>query len=61
VTYVVDGVEQYPKNAFPTRTVFGPVPGEALRLITCGGRFDHAARSYRDNIVVYATRRDAQN
>lgn len=61
VTYVVDGVEQYPKNDFPTRTVFGPVPGEALRLITCGGSFDHVARSYRDNIVVYATRRAAQN
>lgn len=58
--YVVDGVQQYPKNDFPTRTVFGPVPGEALRLITCGGSFDHVARSYRDNIVVYATRRDAE-
>jgi LPXTG-site transpeptidase (sortase) family protein len=58
VRYLVDGVEQYPKDDFPTRTVFGPVPGEALRLITCGGSFDRVARSYRDNIVVYATRRD---
>ncbi len=26
-----------------------------LRLITCGGDFDRAARSYRDNLVVYAS------
>jgi hypothetical protein len=26
-----------------------------LRLITCGGDFDYAKRSYVDNIVVYAT------
>ena len=25
-----------------------------LRLITCGGVFNHALRSYRDNLVVYA-------
>jgi len=25
-----------------------------LVLITCGGRFDPVARSYEDNIVVYA-------
>jgi len=25
------------------------------RLITCGGSFDATARSYRDNIVVYAS------
>jgi hypothetical protein len=32
-----------------------PAPGSSLRLITCGGTFDAAARSYRDNIVVYAS------
>jgi hypothetical protein len=25
-----------------------------LRLVTCGGVFDNAAHSYKDNIVVYA-------
>lgn len=53
--FVVDTVQQYPKNAFPTNAVYGPVPGSALRLITCGGTFDEAARSYRDNVVVYAS------
>ncbi|WP_329047652.1 class F sortase [Amycolatopsis sp. NBC_01488] len=55
--FVVDTVERYPKNAFPTDAVYGPAPGSALRLITCGGSFDAAKRSYRDNIVVYASTR----
>jgi sortase (surface protein transpeptidase) len=55
--FVVDGVERYPKDAFPTDAVYGPVPGSALRLITCGGSFDAAKRSYRDNVVVYASPR----
>ena len=55
-TFTVTGVERYPKNAFPTQKVHGPTPDRALRLITCGGSFDHAKRSYRDNIVVYAVR-----
>lgn len=54
-SFVVDTVEQHAKDAFPTAAVYGPVPGSALRLITCGGTFDYAARSYRDNIVVYAS------
>ncbi len=55
VTFRVDAVEQYPKGAFPTDAVYGPAPGSSLRLITCGGVYDPAARSYRDNIVVYAS------
>ena len=54
VRFVVSKVEKYPKDTFPTAKVYGPVPGSALRLITCGGTFDRAAGSYRDNLVVYA-------
>jgi sortase (surface protein transpeptidase) len=54
--FAVTGVDRYPKAAFPTQRVHGPTPDRALRLITCGGSFDHAKRSYRDNIVVYAVR-----
>lgn len=54
-TFRVDAVEQYAKGAFPTQAVYGPAPGNSLRLITCGGVFDAAARSYRDNVVVYAS------
>ena len=52
--FVVLGVEQYPKDAFPTERVYGDIDHSGLRLITCGGDFDRAARSYRDNVVVYA-------
>jgi hypothetical protein len=51
----VTAVHQYPKAHFPEAAVFGPVPDAELRLITCGGTFDYARRSYLSNIVVYST------
>lgn len=54
LTFTVETVREYPKTGFPTEAVFGPVRAPALRLVTCGGEFDRAARSYRDNIVVSA-------
>jgi len=51
----VQRVERYPKDKFPTEAVYLPTLNRELRLITCGGEFDYAAGSYRDNIVVYAT------
>jgi hypothetical protein len=44
----------YRKSRFPTTAVYGPAPGPELRLITCGGTFDRARRSYLSNVVVYA-------
>jgi hypothetical protein len=35
--------------------VYGPTPDAELHLITCGGTFDYATRSYLSNILVYAT------
>ena len=54
VRFTVTRVARYPKVAFPTAAVYAPTPGPELRLITCGGTFDRAARSYRDNVMVYA-------
>ncbi|TVT08240.1 class F sortase [Amycolatopsis bartoniae] len=53
--FTVTRVEQIDKDEFPTEAVYGDTAGAELRLITCGGSFDHAAHSYRDNIIVYAT------
>jgi hypothetical protein len=53
--FVVDRVEQHPKDAFPTDAVYGPTADAQLRLVTCGGGFDRSARSYEDNVVVFAT------
>jgi sortase family protein len=52
--FVVTRTAWYPKKNFPTEQVYGPTPDRQLRLITCGGVFDHRLRSYRDNLVVYA-------
>jgi hypothetical protein len=54
-TFRVDRVVSYPKDEFPTLEVYGNTDDSQLRLITCGGDFDPAARSYVDNIVVYAS------
>lgn len=53
--FTVDGVQQYPKDAFPTAAVYGPAPGPVLRLVTCGGSFDRSTGHYRDNVVVFAS------
>jgi hypothetical protein len=53
--FTVTRVARHPKDAFPTAEVYGPTPDAQLRLITCGGDFDRAGRSYLDNVIVYAT------
>lgn len=55
VRFVVHETEQVAKKDFPTERVYGDTERPELRLITCGGIFDKGARSYQDNIIVYAT------
>lgn len=52
--FTVTAVDQYPKSSFPTAAVYGPTPRAELRLVTCGGTFDRARRSYTDNLIVTA-------
>lgn len=52
--FEVQRVVEYQKANFPTLAVYGNTDYAALRLITCGGTFDPAIRSYESNIVVYA-------
>jgi hypothetical protein len=52
--FVVRRSAHYPKARFPTGEVYLPTPEPTLRLITCGGAFDRAAASYRENLVVFA-------
>lgn len=53
-TFTVDARREYPKTQFPSKDVYGAVDYAGLRLITCGGAFDSKAKSYLDNIVIYA-------
>jgi hypothetical protein len=54
--FIVDRVGSYPKSSFPTDLVYGDSDKAGLRLITCGGPFDESARSYLNNVIVFATR-----
>ncbi|WP_309124294.1 class F sortase [Arthrobacter sp.] len=45
--------EQYPKDDFPTETVYGNTAGAELRLITCDG-YDPATGLFDDNYVIFA-------
>jgi LPXTG-site transpeptidase (sortase) family protein len=55
VVFRVTSVDAYPKDDFPTRSVYGATPDPELRLITCGGAFDPSLHSYLGNVVVYAS------
>ena len=51
----VTPVRRCPQNRSPPRLVYGPAPARELPVITCGGGFDRAAKSYRENVVAFAT------
>lgn len=53
-TFTVDSVEVFPKDQFPDDRVYGNSPDAQLRLITCGGVYDHARSDYTANVVVFA-------
>jgi hypothetical protein len=54
VRFVVERTEQFPKERFPTDDVYYPTLKPGLRLVTCGGLFDHRTQHYRSNIIVFA-------
>lgn len=51
----VTGVRAYAKDNFPTLAVYEDTAYPSLRLITCGGDFDHATGHYLANTVVFAS------
>jgi sortase (surface protein transpeptidase) len=55
--FQVTKVEQVKKISFPADEVYGDTLDSQLRLITCGGVFDHKAKSYVDNTIVFLTKR----
>ncbi|MEU3471205.1 class F sortase [Rhodococcus sp. NPDC006774] len=54
--YRIDEIGDYGKAEFPTALVFGAVPADEIRLITCSGDFDAAVGSYERNLVLYGVR-----
>lgn len=56
VTFAVQRVEQYPKEAFPTEAVYAFTEDPTLRLVTCGGPFNETIGHYEHNVIVFARR-----
>jgi sortase (surface protein transpeptidase) len=56
VRFRVESLASFPKQALPDDAVFAATTTPALRLITCAGSFDWSKHSYRENLVVSATR-----
>jgi len=52
--FAVRRVRLVPQDGFPSDLVYAPTPAHALRLITCGGSYDHVQGHYRSNVVVFA-------
>jgi hypothetical protein len=53
-TWRITEVAQIPKASMPLTDIFTWAGPSRVVIITCGGEFDRARRSYVDNIVVYA-------
>ena len=54
-TFHVTKVSRVSKTSFPTDLVYAPTLEPTLRLVTCGGSFDKNRRSYRDNVIAFAS------
>jgi hypothetical protein len=52
--FVVQGRTEIAKPELPVAQLFTRSGPPALVLVTCGGSFDRAARSYAANVIVYA-------
>jgi LPXTG-site transpeptidase (sortase) family protein len=53
-TFVVDGSEQVPKEDLPYDRIWIDTDASALRLITCGGKYDPKIGGFPDNTIIYA-------
>ncbi|QLJ02116.1 class F sortase [Streptomyces sp. NEAU-sy36] len=52
--FVVDSAETFAKDDFPSERVYADAARPEARLITCAGDYDHTAKDYTDNLVVFA-------
>ncbi|MEU9115463.1 class F sortase [Streptomyces sp. NPDC048483] len=53
-TFQVDSVATFSKAQFPNDQVYADTPDAQLRVITCGGAYNKAAKDYEANVVVFA-------
>ncbi|MEV8592340.1 class F sortase [Streptomyces sp. NPDC052012] len=53
-TFEVHDKESFDKDDFPDERVYADTPDAQVRLITCSGDYDRAAKDYTENLVVFA-------
>ncbi|MCT7355749.1 class F sortase [Streptomyces sp. 15-116A] len=53
-TFKVFDKESFAKDDFPDERVYADTPDAQVRLITCAGAYDRAAKDYTENLVVFA-------
>lgn len=56
--FKIYNIERASKDDFPTDRVYGPTGRPEVRLITCGGSFDHGSGHYSQNVIAYASMLD---
>jgi sortase (surface protein transpeptidase) len=54
VKYIVSRIVQYDQNNFGTEEVYGNINYSGLRIITCGGTYNHITGRYTHNTVIFA-------
>lgn len=52
--YEIESVTYISRDALPVSELFQRTGDSSLVIITCGGSFDEATRSYSDNVVAVA-------
>lgn len=52
VKFKVTSLKQYDQSHFPIAKVYGNIDYAGIRIITCGGTFNHRTHSYDKNTVV---------
>lgn len=53
--FSVTEIAQYEQDNFPTEKIYGNIDYAGLRVITCGGTFNHVTGRYSHNTVIFAS------
>jgi Sortase domain len=51
--FVISGVTEVKKTAFPSTAVFGRTSRATIRLVTCTGPFNPTSRHYVDSLIIW--------
>ena len=55
LVFTITDFERIEQKTFPTERVYGYIPYQGLRLVTCSGTYNREVMRYSHNLIVYAT------